>query len=66
MAAAAVVTVGVVGVGTLMATTRRQQATRVEANSAAPEIDLPGLDGRTKRLSDYRGKPVAVTFMHTY
>lgn len=33
---------------------------------AAPDFELENTSGDTVRLSDYRGQPVAVTFMHTY
>lgn len=48
-----------------MATTRSKPTQTVETK-AAPDFELPSLNGQTKRLSDYRGQPVAVTFMHTY
>lgn len=32
----------------------------------APDFELETSEGETVRLSDYRGQPVAVTFMHTY
>lgn len=37
-----------------------------QAGALAPDFELETPDGETVRLSDYRGKPVAVTFMHTY
>jgi len=36
------------------------------AEALAPEFELENTSGDTVRLSDYRGQPVAVTFMHTY
>lgn len=36
-----------------------------QAGALAPDFDLETPDGETVRLSDYRGRPVAVTFMHT-
>jgi len=32
----------------------------------APKFDLETNTGETVSLSDYRGQPVALTFMHTY
>lgn len=32
------------------------------ANRAAPDFELPTLDGRTQKLSDYRGKVVVLNF----
>lgn len=32
----------------------------------AAEFELERLDGGTAKLSDYRGSPVAVTFMHSW
>lgn len=32
----------------------------------APDFELIDTEGQTVRLSDYRGKPVALTFMHTW
>lgn len=37
-----------------------------QAGALAPDFELETPDGETVRLSDYRGQPVAVTFMHTY
>ena len=36
------------------------------ASALAPDFELENDDGEMVRLSDYRGQPVAVTFMHTY
>lgn len=35
-------------------------------SALAPDFELDTPDGDTVRLSDLRGQPVAVTFMHTY
>ncbi len=32
----------------------------------APDFELTSIDGESISLSDYRGRPVAVTFMHTW
>lgn len=37
-----------------------------EVTALAPDFELETTTGDTVRLSDYRGQPVAVTFMHTY
>ena len=37
-----------------------------EVVALAPDFELETSQGDTVRLSDYRGQPVAVTFMHTY
>ncbi len=37
-----------------------------QAAALAPDFTLDRSDGDTVTLSDYRGRPVAVTFMHTY
>ena len=37
-----------------------------EAAALAPDFELETNTGETVRLSDYRGQPVAVIFMHTY
>ena len=36
-----------------------------QAGALAPDFELETPDGEAVRLSDYRGQPVAVTFMHT-
>jgi len=40
--------------------------TAPEVGALAPDFELAGIDGETVRLSDFRGQPVAVTFMHTW
>lgn len=37
-----------------------------QAGALAPDFELQTSEGDTVRLSDYRGQPVALTFMHTY
>lgn len=37
-----------------------------QAGALAQDFELESPDGEIVRLSDYRGQPVAVTFMHTY
>lgn len=37
-----------------------------EIGSVAPDFELPAHEGGTLRLSNFRGQPVAVTFMHTW
>ncbi len=37
-----------------------------EVGALAPDFQLVSKDGEQVKLSDYRGKPVAVTFMHTW
>lgn len=37
-----------------------------EAVAGAPDFTLETLAGDSLQLSDYRGRPVAVTFMHSY
>lgn len=37
-----------------------------EVGAVAPDFELTSKDGELVRLSDYRGRPVAVTFMHTW
>ncbi|MFQ5420885.1 MAG: hypothetical protein ACE5FD_00180 [Anaerolineae bacterium] len=40
--------------------------TAPEVGALAPDFELVGINGETVRLSDFRGQPVAVTFMHTW
>lgn len=37
-----------------------------EVGALAPDFELTNIEGQTVRLSDYRGKPIALTFMHTW
>ncbi|RME00955.1 MAG: hypothetical protein D6816_12980 [Bacteroidetes bacterium] len=43
-----------------------QQRVAPEVGAVAPDFELTTKDGELVRLSDYRGRPVAVTFMHTW
>ena len=36
------------------------------AGRVAPVLELTTVDGEPVALSDYLGRPVAVTFMHSY
>ena len=40
----------------------RQAPLAAEAGQIAPELSLPGLDGRTHRLADYRGRRMLLNF----
>ena len=40
--------------------------TAPEVGALAPDFELSSKDGELLKLSDYRGRPVAVTFMHTW
>ena len=37
-----------------------------EVGALAPDFQLVSKDGEQVKLSDFRGRPVAVTFMHTW
>lgn len=37
-----------------------------KAAALAPDFELATPDGEAVKLSDYRGQPVALTFMHTF
>jgi cytochrome oxidase Cu insertion factor (SCO1/SenC/PrrC family) len=37
-----------------------------EVGALAPDFQLATIDGEQVQLSDFRGRPVAVTFMHTW
>ena len=37
-----------------------------EIGALAPDFELSGVDGNLVRLSDFRGQPVVLTFMHTW
>ncbi len=47
-------------------TTVTDLRTAPEVGALAPDFELPSKDGELLKLSDYRGRPVAVTFMHTW
>lgn len=53
----------VVGVGSFVVS---QAGSGDQVAALAPDFELQTNTGDTVRLSDYRGQPVAVTFMHTY
>lgn len=40
--------------------------TAAEIGAVAPDFELATTSGKPVKLSDYRGRPVAVTFMHTW
>lgn len=60
---AAVVVVSVIGLGAVIVS---QGGSDGEVAALAPDFELETNAGETVRLSDFRGQPVAVTFMHTY
>ncbi|HFE66273.1 MAG TPA: redoxin domain-containing protein [Chloroflexi bacterium] len=43
-----------------------QSQTAAEIGAVAPDFELTSISGEPVKLSDYRGRPVAVTFMHTW
>ena len=43
-----------------------QSQTAAEVGAVAPDFELASISGEPVKLSDYRGRPVAVTFMHTW
>lgn len=45
---------------------QREKYEPVLAGTAAPEFELPGLDGKTHKLSDYKGKVVFLNFWATW
>ncbi len=59
----AIIAALVVGVGTF---TLIGGGSGEQAAALAPDFALTTSDGETVKLSDYRGQPVAVTFMHTF
>ena len=53
----------VVGVGSFVVS---QAGSGDQVAPLAPDFELQTNTGDTVRLSDFRGQPLAVTFMHTY
>lgn len=45
---------------------QREKYEPVTAGTVAPEFELPGLDGKTHKLSDYKGKVVFLNFWATW
>lgn len=45
---------------------QREKYEPVVAGTAAPDFELPGLDGKTHKLSDYKGKVVFLNFWATW
>lgn len=60
---AAVVVVSLVGIGLVVVS---QGGSDGDVAALAPDFELESNSGESIRLSDFRGQPVAVTFMHTY
>ncbi len=58
-----VVSAMVLGLGALILMSQQSGTSEPEA---APDFELQRFDGEPVKLSDYRGRPVAVTFMHTW
>ncbi len=55
------VTIGAVLVGVVkMASGRSESPIVLERGDVAPDFSLPGSDGRTYRLADYRGRRAVV------
>ncbi|MCB0019558.1 MAG: redoxin domain-containing protein [Anaerolineales bacterium] len=44
----------------------RQLAEAAEVGALAPDFELPTIEGKNRKLSDYRGQPLVLTFMHTW
>ena len=61
---AAVAAVAAVLVGLVLVTTGGSKS--ASESTAAPEFSLAKFEGGEAALSDYLGRPLAVTFMHTY
>lgn len=56
----------VLGIGAFVALSGGSAEQAAPVAPVAPEFELQNVSGETVRLSDYRGQPVALTFMHTY
>ena len=59
-AGTAALALAIVGTLTFVAASDNQAA------AFAPDFELETADGDTAKLSEYRGQPVALIFMHTY
>jgi peroxiredoxin Q/BCP len=53
---------GVFVLGGLAATSVLQSTVDLKEGDAAPNFSLPGADGKTHRLSDYRGRAVVLAW----
>lgn len=60
---ASLATAIVLGIGAVVAFSG---GSGTQAAALAPDFELETNTGESVSLSDYRGQPVAVTFMHTY
>ncbi len=60
---ASVVTAIVLGIGAFFVFS---SGSGDQAAALAPDFELETNTGESVRLSDYRGRPVALIFMHTY
>lgn len=58
----------IIGIGAVVLTSPGEGSVPVamETGPAAPEFELPAVSGEPVSLSDYRGRPVALTFMHSW
>jgi peroxiredoxin Q/BCP len=56
-------TIGAMAVGPFNAMTRRPEAVpELKPGDPAPDFTLPGSDGRTYRLKDLAGQPLAIAW----
>jgi protein SCO1/2 len=57
--------VGALSAQVPMGSLQDRESNRVQAGESVPDFALIDQDGRTFNLSDYRGKPVVLTFIYT-